>query len=122
MTHHGGPVPGTVTPKVRQRLYWGSVEWIRSFARRTHVEGAFGNLKNRNTENITRGWLQVSGHARTSLMLAIAAAVYNVRVARNWYAETGLSDDPLLQPDPRFHGWRELTEDESRRDNDEQAA
>jgi hypothetical protein len=32
----------------------------------------FGDLKNRNTGNITRSWIQVSGHARTSLILAIA--------------------------------------------------
>lgn len=105
-------LPGTVTPKVRQRLYWGSEEWIRSFARRTHVEGAFGNIKNRNTENISRGWLQVSGHARTTLMLTLAAVAYNLRIARKWNAETGASEDPLLQPDPAFHGWRELTADE----------
>jgi hypothetical protein len=105
-------VPGTVTPKVRQRAYWGSVEWIRSFARRTHVEGAFGNIKNRNTENITRGWVQVTGHARHSLLLAIAAAAYNLRVARKWQADTGVSEDPLLQEDPPFLGWQEVTQGE----------
>lgn len=105
-------VPGTVTPKVRQRHYWGSVDWIRSFARRTHVEGVFGNLKNRNAENITRGWLQVSGHARTSLMITLAAVAYNQRVARKWNLATGLSDDSLLQPSPSILGWREVTEEE----------
>jgi hypothetical protein len=45
-----------VTPKVRQELYWGSRKWIKSFARRTHVEGTFGNLKNRDCENLRRGW------------------------------------------------------------------
>lgn len=104
-------VPGAVTPKVRQRHYWGSVEWIRSFARRTHVEGAFGNMKNRNTENITRGWIQVTGHARHSLLLAVAAAAYNLRIERKWNSETGLSDDPLLQEDAPFLGWREITPD-----------
>lgn len=113
-------VPGTVTPKVRQLLYWGSVEWIRSFARRTYVEGVFGNLKNRNTENISRGWLQVSGHARTSLMLSLAAAAYNLRIARKWNAETGLSADPLLQPDGPYLGWREVTEEDD--DDDEVAS
>lgn len=105
-------VPGTVTPKVRQRHYWGSVEWIRSFARRTHVEGAFGNMKNRNTENITRGWIQVTGHARHSLLLAVAAAAYNLRIERKWNLETSLSDDPLLTEDPPFRGWREVGPDD----------
>jgi hypothetical protein len=104
-------LPGTVTPKVRQKLYWGSPRWIRSFARRTHIEGVFGNLKNRNTENVTRGWIQVTGHAKTSLMVAVAATAYNLRVARKWNAETGLSEDPLLQPDPEFYGWREVDAD-----------
>jgi hypothetical protein len=105
-------VLGDVTPKVRQRTYWGSVDWIRSFARRTHIEGAFGNLKNRNTENVTRGWIQVSGHARTALMIAIATAAYNLRVARKWNEETGASADPLMQPDADFYGWREIDPDE----------
>ncbi|MBA2955331.1 hypothetical protein GON03_13415 [Nocardioides sp. MAH-18] len=100
-------VPGTVTPKVRQVLYWGSISWIRSFARRTHVEGAFGNMKNRNTENITRGWIQVDGIARHSLLLAVAASVYNMRIARKWNQETDSSSDPLMQEDPPFLGWRE---------------
>jgi hypothetical protein len=105
-------IPGTVTPKVRQRHYWGSEEWIRSFARRTHVEGAFGNLKNRNTENITRGWIQVTGHARHSLLLAVAASAYNLRIGRKWNAENTQSEDPLFEEDPPFLGWREMTYDD----------
>lgn len=101
-------VPGTVTPKVRQRHYWGSIDWIRSFARRTHVEGFFGNMKNRNTENITRGWIQVSGHARHSLLLAVAGSAYNLRLGRKLNAETDFSEDPLLKEDPPFRGWREV--------------
>ncbi|MGY1821614.1 hypothetical protein [Geodermatophilus sp. SYSU D00079] len=105
-------LPGSVTPKVRQRYYWGSVEWIRSFARRTHIEGVFGNLKNRNTEHVTRGWLQVVGHARTALMVAIVTAAYNLRIARRWNEETAGSEDSLLRPDPQFYGWREVDAEE----------
>lgn len=41
-------VPGHVDAKSRQRHYWGSRDWIKSFARRSRVEGYFGNLKSEN--------------------------------------------------------------------------
>ena len=63
-------IPGTVTPKLRQTLYWGSPEWIESYAGRTSVEGFFGNMKNPSTENVRRGWCRVVGIVKTSVLAA----------------------------------------------------
>jgi hypothetical protein len=101
-------VPGDVTPKVRQRLRWGSPEWVTSFKRRTLVEGAFGNLKNPHTENVRRGWTNVVGIVKTSLMLVIAQAAANLRLLRVWARRTGDYTDPLTMPDPEDHGFEEI--------------
>ena len=77
-------VPGDIDPKSRQRHYWGSRDWIRSFRRRSRVEGWFGNLKNDSTEALNRGAFRVMGIAKTSLMLAIYAATTNLRLLRHW--------------------------------------
>lgn len=103
-------IPGYVTPKIRQRLYWGSPEWIASFNRRTHVEGSYGNLKNTNTENITRGWCCVVGLVKTSLLLAVAAAASNIRILRGWAKRTGDITDPMSVPEPDYQPWEEVDE------------
>lgn len=104
-------VPGDVTPKIRQRLYWGSDEWITSFNRRTYVEGSYGNMKNPNTENITRGWCCVVGLVKTSLLLAAAVAATNIRLLRRWAERTGDITDPMSIPDPEYQPWEETDED-----------
>jgi hypothetical protein len=101
-------VPGDVTPKVRQRLRWGSPEWIASYIRRTLVEGVFGNLKNPRTENVRRGWIHVVGIVKTSLMIVIAQAAANLRLLRAWADRTGDHTDELTKPDPPSHGHEEL--------------
>lgn len=62
-------VKGDVTPKVRQHYYWGSDEWIAAFNRRNAVEALFGNLKSPTTENVRRGWTNVMGLVKTTLLL-----------------------------------------------------
>ena len=101
-------VPGNVTPKIRQRLYWGSPEWIAAFSQRTHIEGAFGNVKSAKTENIRRGWSYVVGLVKTSLMLVCAVAAANLRLLRVWAARVGDFTDPLSVPDPEDDGFEEL--------------
>ena len=101
-------VPAKAQAKLRQQHYYGSTEWVKSYKRRTYVEGAFGNLKNRNTENLTRGWAQVMGIVKTSIMLAAAAAAANLRLLRAWAAKTGDITDPLAKPDPSEALFEEL--------------
>lgn len=102
-------VPAAASAKVRQRNYWGSRKWVLSWRRRSSVEGSFGNLKNRNTENVTRGWAQVSGIVKTALLLAAKVAVSNLRLLRVWAARTGDFTDPLTLRDPEFLGFEELS-------------
>lgn len=95
-------VPGDVDYKSRQRHYWGSRTWIRSFNRRTRVEGWFGNLKDHSREALTRGAFRVMGLGKTSMMLAIYAAATNLRLLDSWSRRTGQSEPaPLAASDTR---------------------
>lgn len=104
-------IPGTVTPKVRQRLYWGSPEWISAFNRRVRIEGSFGNLKSPKTENIRRGWTYVMGLIKTTLMLVCATVAGNLRLLRKWAERTGDTADELTRPDPPLVGFEEIDPD-----------
>lgn len=97
--------------KMHQKHYWGTPEWRRDFNRRTYVEGWFGVLKSSTATGLNRGSHQFYGLATSTLVMAAAAAVTNMRLLRTWHAETGLGDDthPLLQPDEPFHGFSQLT-------------
>lgn len=96
--------------KLRQPHYWGSKTWKRSYDRRSHVEGLFGNLKNDSTEAVGRGFHRLTGISRIKLLLGVAVAVCNMRQLRNWHERTGNGDPdhPLLAPDPDDHGIVEL--------------
>lgn len=87
--------------KLWQGDYWGSKDWRLSNNRRTYVEGAFGNMKNSSTENLTRGSFRITGLARVTLCLGITAVAHNIRQQRNWQAQHGLGDPehPLFAPD-----------------------
>lgn len=101
-------LPGSVTAKIRQRLYWGSPEWIAAYNRRTYIEGAFGNLKSAKTENVRRGWTFVTGLVKTSLMVACVTAASNLRLVRKWAERAGDFTDPLSKSDPEHAGFEEL--------------
>ncbi len=103
-------ITGDVTAKIRQRLRWGSNEWIASYIRRTHVEASYGNMKNPKTENIRRGWCFVVGLVKTSILAAAAVAAVNIRLLRAW-AETSGFQDVLCEPDPEGHYFIEYDAD-----------
>lgn len=99
------------TMKHAQDEYWGSHRWITSWNRRTYVEGAFGNLKNPSTENVSRGIFRFTGLPLVSLAIAASVAASNTRQFRNWHHRTsnGDPDHPLLQLEPAFHGFSLIT-------------
>ena len=101
-------IPGDVTPKIRQRHYWGSDAWIAAYVRRSRVEGAFGTLKSSKTENVRRGWTHVVGLVKTGLMVVIAQAAANLRCLRAWAARTGDRTDLLTHLDPEDLGFEEI--------------
>ena len=58
--------------KRRQRLRWGTPDWVQAYNMRTHVEGSYGNLKSSTGGNLRRGWCHARGRVRVGLMLACA--------------------------------------------------
>ena len=44
--HTSVEIPEEAQGKLRQQHRWGTDEWIRDYARRTYVEGSFGELRN----------------------------------------------------------------------------
>jgi len=104
-----------VAMKVHQDHYWGSEAWRKDYARRTRVESFFGVLKNESATGHSRGSHQFTGLPLVTIVLACSIAVTNMRLLRNWHAETGLGpeDHELLKPDQAFHGCRQLTQEEA---------
>jgi hypothetical protein len=100
--------------KHAQDEYWGDHRWLTSWNRRTYVEGAFGNLKNPNTENVHRGLFRFTGLPLVTLAVAAAVAACNVRQLRNWHERTGNGNPTnlLLAAEPAFHGYLLLTVDD----------
>ncbi len=83
--------------KYLQEDYWGSTEWALSYALRSAVEAVFGNIKNRGTEDVRRGFVQVVGLPRITLAVAAAAACYNIRILEKHSREAGERiDSPLM--------------------------
>jgi hypothetical protein len=97
--------------KHAQDNYWGDPRWQASFNRRTYVEGAFGNLKNPNTENVHRGLFRFTGLPLVTLAIAAATTASNLRQLRNWHHRTsnGNPTNPLLAAEPVYRGFLLIT-------------
>jgi hypothetical protein len=102
------PLPGNVTPKIRQKLRHGSRAWVRSWRRRTYVETNYGNVKNDATENLNRSSLRVVGKVKVTLLISLAVMAMNLRLTRVWAQRTGQFPHPALLPDPPDPGFEEL--------------
>lgn len=112
--------------KAQQRYYWGSAKWEETYGKRTHIEGVFGNLKNKSTENLSRGLTRGMGLPWMNLAVAMTTASYNLRTLRKWHTETGRgpADHPLLQENiiPLGFEWTMPTDSALAPDDAEQAA
>lgn len=71
--------------KDTQPFYYGLKGWILSYNRRTYVEGNYGNRKNDNTENMTRGHRKVTGITMNTLLSLPAIVSSNHRLLTYWY-------------------------------------
>ena len=76
------------------------------------VEGAFGNLKNSQTEDVRRGNSRSRGLGRLTFDGLAWTLAYNIRMARNFQQKHGTLDPthPLLTPDPEIFGYIEITQ------------
>ncbi len=101
-------------PEIRQRLRWGSDEWISAWGRRSAVESGYSNLKGPDTERFERGTIRVVGLIATTLMLAFAAVHYNLRLLTKWAAKNDRYDaDPdVLGFDRNVVGYELVTLDD----------
>ncbi|GAB2755020.1 transposase [Nocardioides pakistanensis] len=75
--------------KYLQEDYWGGTRWSGMFDLRSAVEAVFGNIKNRGTEDVRRGFVQVTGLPLVTLGVAAAAACYNIRILEKHSRESG---------------------------------
>lgn len=92
-------LPEEAQGKLRQKHRWGSDDWIKDYARRTYVEGGFGELRNPALGALARGKFCVIGIIKVTLMLAALVAASNARRLATWAANHDLrSDDPALAP------------------------
>lgn len=90
-------LPEEAQGKLRQKHRWGSDDWIKDYARRTYVEGGFGELRNPALGALARGKFCVIGIIKVTLMLAALVAASNARRLATWANNQGLlSDDPAL--------------------------
>lgn len=100
-------------PKVEQEHYWGSRKWKQRYNARTYVEGAFGNMKNPTTENVERGFFQITGLAKVNFMVGIALVAHNLRMLRGNTPLTAAGDgDLLIQEDADCHGFMFVSPEE----------
>lgn len=80
--------------KHAQEHYWGSESWLTSWNRRTYIEGVFGRIKNPATENIHRGFLQLTGRPLVTLALTAVTVSYNIRELNDFRARATSSTNP----------------------------
>jgi hypothetical protein len=93
-----------------QPRYFGSREHEAVYSQRTYVEGAFRSLKNRDTENVSRGFTKYVGLPRIALGITLAAVVVNVRHQRKFYTGRDTAPDhPILDPGAPYLGHRPLS-------------
>jgi len=80
------------------------------------VENAFGILKNASRQRLRRGQNRLPGLAMASIVAGVKVSVYNEEQLRSWHDRTGRgpSDNPLLQLDPPYWGFRNLTKAEAK--------
>lgn len=102
--------------KLMQRFYYGTAKHRAWYKRRTYVEGVFGILKNPSRQRMRRGQNRLPGLAMQMILTAIKISVFNEEQLRAWHDLTGKgpADHPLLQPDPAYHGWIDLTREQAK--------
>jgi hypothetical protein len=107
-------LPNTVRPKLRNKHFVGSADWIRFVQRRGGIEGSFGVFKSRAGIGFTKGYFAVGGQVQHAILGTIAFSAMNCQITEGWIARGGITKDPVYAPAPQMYGTRELTAEEDR--------
>lgn len=103
--------PAHVGEKHRQKHEWGSLEWEAEFGARSAIEASFGNLKQRSTGDLSRGWTQQRGYVKVFLLLTLKTAALNIKALTAWAKRVGDTFNPLTTWDVAHYGHREMRPD-----------
>jgi hypothetical protein len=79
-------VPPEVAVKTRQKHDYPSREWRRSYRRRTSAERVNATIKDTASNNISRGWCQLTGLTPVMLWIACLLAIRNQRILDSYQA------------------------------------
>ncbi len=93
-------VPDTDVERDRQPHPWQSTAWVRSYNRRSLIEGLNAQIRFQSL-NINRGFIRLNGLASTTLLLAVTLAGRNFDRLHDWHTARGLNDpwqDHLGEP------------------------
>ena len=71
-----------------QSHYWGTPDQTRQMDRRTSVEQYFSRMKDANGNDMSRGFVRVTGLARVTLAVALQAVATNIQLV-NRCSSTG---------------------------------
>jgi hypothetical protein len=97
-------VPPSVNAKTAQKHDYPSPAHRRSYARRTAAERAYASVKDRATNDLSRGWCRLTGLTPIALFAAALLAARNLRVADAFaarQAEQRRRAEAGLPPRPR---------------------
>lgn len=88
-----------------QPLYWGTPDQTQQMDLRTSVEQYFSRMKDANGNDMSRGFVRVTGLARVTLAAALQGVATNISELETWAAKYGderSPGHPLLQPRDPF--------------------
>jgi hypothetical protein len=97
-------VPPSVNAKTTQKHDYPSPAHRRSYARRTAAERAYASVKDRATNDLSRGWCRLTGLTPIALFAAALFVARNLRVADAFVArqaEQRRRAEAGLPPRPR---------------------
>lgn len=80
-------VPAEVDGKNRQRHPYLSQRWFNAYRKRSTVERGFASVKHPANEDVGRGWVELFGLTKVTLMFAIGAMSQNLRLAVRYIKE-----------------------------------
>lgn len=101
-------VPPTVSAKTRQKHDFGSRTFKDSYKRRTAVERAFGDVKSKAGEDVSRGRIRLMGRTKQLFMRTIAYVARNTRIVARFIEKSASPPVPFTRAKRRKQAWPPL--------------